>query len=85
MRQQGVRIPEVAITINHRAEHLPQQPQRACTSRVASVFVRLYKQLRQYLYFCTSQPGFIDKSSSEFVGQWICSSTYPRTAFFVPV
>ena len=25
--------------------------------RVASVFVLLYQQLRQYLYFCTSQPG----------------------------
>ena len=25
--------------------------------RVASVFVRLYQQLRQYLCCCTSQPG----------------------------
>ena len=29
----------------------------ALEERVASVFVLLFQQLRQYLYFCTSQPG----------------------------
>ena len=30
---------------------------RGLQQRVASVFVLLYQQLRQYLYSCTSQPG----------------------------
>ncbi len=30
---------------------------RTLTGALASVFVLLYEQLRQHLYFCTSQPG----------------------------
>ena len=40
--------------------------------RAASVFVLLYQQLRQYLYFCTSQPVINQRPSGVYSTERHC-------------